>query len=180
MSFSQELQRSEQVHGRIDYYSYHTAKLCSLAVPPLYLTFQLATCLGNTCPNAMGLGVSGLVWVATILSVRRYESYCSARLEKAECTVSEFTGLIAQFPEIVDSISAAKKNNYIYCPQSKIAMTSLIFTPYELEKMFGGYETHLGIDSNGKPCGELILDKERIRHPLITTWAKHQSYWKHW
>ena len=180
MSFSQELQRSEQVHGFIEYYSYHAGKLCSLAFPPLYITHQLALCVGNTCPNAMALGVSGLVWAVAVLGVRTYENYCSAKLEKAECTVNEFTSLIARFPEIVDYISAAKRNDYMYCPQEKFTSCKLIFIPSELEKMFGGYETHLGLDSNGKPCGEVIIDEERIRHPLITTWAKHKSYWKHW
>lgn len=180
VSFSQELQRSERVHGPSEYYGYHAAKLCSLAVPPLYLTYQLTTCLGNTCPNAMVLGVSGLVWMVSMLGVRKFESYCAARLEKAECTVNEFTSLIAQFPEIVDYISAEKRKNYIHCPAEKVANCKLIFTPTELEKMFGGYETHLGIDSNGKPCAEVIIDDEPIRHPLVTVWAKHQSYWKHW
>lgn len=182
LSFAQELQRVERVHGPLEYYILKFAKLSSLTVPPLYTTYKLLYCQPDTCPDPMKLGIAGVVWAATLIGVHKYDANHALLKEKTECTVAELTTLLTAIPELVDNLSVAKRNDYVYCPTSKIATSKLIFTIPELENMFGGYKTYYGWDANGKPGGELIIDEdeEPVRHLLITAWAKNQYDWKHW
>lgn len=175
-SFSQELQRSERVHGPFEYYSLKVAKLSSLTVPPLYMAYQLISCQGNTCPEPMRVGISTLVWLAGLIGVRTYDRSHPKQKEKAECTVVELTRLIADFPDVVENLPVVARHNYTQCSPKKILTHTLSFAVPELEKMFGGYVTLLGIDSNGKPCGELIVKERTVRHPLITAWAQNQKH----
>lgn len=178
-SFSQELQRSERVHGPFEYYSLKIAKLSSLTVPPLYMTYQCITCQGSTCPEPMKIGISGLVWAATLLAVRKFDENHPKQKEKAECTVIELINLIGSFPDVVENLPLGARDNFIHCPLKETTIQTLSFTIPELEKMFGGYVTLFGTDSNGKPCGELIVEEKAVRHPLITKWAENQHFWKH-
>lgn len=179
-NFAQELQQEEYVHGPLNYYVHSFAKLSSLVVPPAWGIYQLLSCQEATCLNPMAFGIAGLTWATVILCVHKFDNCHPMQKEKAECTVSEFASLIGRLPEVVDNLSMINKNRFVNCPENNITTCKLSFTIHELEKMFGGYDTYYGLDSNKKPVGQLEVDNERISHSLITAWAINQYYWKQW
>lgn len=180
LSFGQELQRAEYVHGPLDYYAYKIGKFGSQVIPPLFTTYKVLMCEGATCPDSMGLGIAGIVWAAAMFALHKIDTCHPMQKEQAECTVYELLCLIADFPEVLDTLSERKKRISTGCLVEQVKMRKLSFTIAELEKMFGGYDAYYGFDCNNKPCGQIRVDDEQIHHPLITAWAKNKHYWKHW
>lgn len=147
-----------------------------MTIPPIFGVYKLLSCQEATCPDPMTFGISGLARITTVLCMRAFDDCHHMQKEKAECSVNEFANLIGQLPEVVDSLSLINKNQFVACSEKKITTCKLSFSITELEKMFGGYDTYYGIDTNGKPSGRIEIDNERISHPLITTGAINQHY----
>lgn len=179
--FAQEpLINAERVHGPLEYYLYQGAKFSSLVVPPVVTVYKVLGNGGNSCPDALALGMAGIVWAVTSVAVHKFGQLDSIQKQNNESTVAELTRLIADFPEVVDRLAVHKRSDYMFCPKDKIATCKLSFTVPELQQMFRGYLTYYGIDNNGKPAGYIVVEDTVIAHPLITAWAKTCHYWKHW
>ena len=175
----QELQQKDRVHGPAEYYTYELSKISSLLGPTAVTAYKAYLCEGASCPDPIQLGIAGVVWMVSVVACHKYIQHHPRQKETTECTVVELTNLIASYPEIIDNLSVAKRNDYIYCPLEKTSKCKLHFSVSELEKMFEKCITYYGLDANGKPCGQIIVDDKPIMHPLITAWAKNRHYW-HW